>query len=303
MNQFQRWFSAIALICALLLCSGCSSEDTKSPSSSPVSEETSAPIYSNNVPMEYLIMANQSQSLCQNHQSMDIRIEHVLYEDTETWFDDDEWFHSGKDSAKFLPSEDLHRAVVSDGDTTYIEYSLTEDSEGLFLHDAFQLIESNGESEEIVSEAEYEGAFHVITERPIGEEAEYYSMLDATDEDKIREEYVLDSATLSLLINETTLLHSDGSEEAIGTMTITYDQEMPEKAAGLKDVLLDSRSGTPQISVTVKGNTGEYNFSVAEGISLKVLPLEGMKLYTDEKKKGAYQGPSDISKDITLYMF
>lgn len=302
MNRFQKQFLVIALISALLLLSGCSSNTEESPSTPPVTEETSAPIYSDNVPMEYLIMANQSDTLLQYHQSLDIQIEHVLYEDTETWFDGSNWFQAGKDSKKYLFSEDLHWSVVDDDVNRYVQYSMDEDTDGIFLHDSFHLIESNGESEAIVSEAEYEGAFHVITQRPIGEELDYYSMLDATENDLLQEEYVLDSATLSLLINETTLLHTDGSEEKIGTMTITYDSEMPEGAADLKEFLQRSRSGSSQSTVTITSGSQDDIFSITEGTDLKVLPPEGKKLFTDKKKKEAYRGPIEITEDITLYL-
>ena len=299
-----RRFSVIAfLFCALFLFSACAGEKDPAPSSPPSTEETSAPIYSNNVPMDYLIMANRSDSLMQNHQSISIHVENVLYEETETWFDGSRWFRAGKGEERFLTSDDLHWAVVKSGDDTTVQYSIEEMDDAIFLPDAYQLVESNSDEEIIVEEAEYGGAFHVITERPIGEELEFYSMLNASENDKIREEYVLDSATLSLLINETALLRADGSEEKIGTMTVTYDQEIPDNALNLEKLLHETRNPSSPSKVTIVTSDGNIAFSVAKDTLLEVLPAEGTKLFRDKKKKDVYHGPSIVSEDFTLYLY
>ena len=231
---------------ALLLTAGCGGAEPVGSLQEEAASETQAPIYSSNVPLEYLAMANQSSALRMNHDRVHVTSRHLLYGKTETWMDGDTYYHKEEERRVLVYSSDPHFAAVTEEDDTEpdLRYSVTVPEDVVFLSEDFQLL-AFSEGETITEEAEYDGAFHVTTTRPAGTDAEFYSMLKAEKDDTIREEYVLDSATLALLEETTTLIRKDGSEEHIGSMTVSYTDPLPDPAAGMRDLLTDAAETSP----------------------------------------------------------
>ena len=64
---------------ALLLTAGCGSAEPAGSLQEEAASETQAPIYSSNVPLEYLAMANQSSALRMNHDRVHVTSRHLLY--------------------------------------------------------------------------------------------------------------------------------------------------------------------------------------------------------------------------------
>ena len=161
---------------ALLLAAGCGTAPEQESPPEEVSAETQAPIYSSNVPLEYLAMANQSSALRMNHDRVHLISDHLLYGKTETWMDENVYYHREDDSRVLVHADDPRFAAVTedeDGEPA-VRYSTSVPEDVVFLSGDFQLL-AFSEGETIEEEAEYEGAFHVITRRPAGTDAEFYS--------------------------------------------------------------------------------------------------------------------------------
>ena len=270
---------------ALLLTAGCGGAEPVGSLQEEAASETQAPIYSSNVPLEYLAMANQSSALRMNHDRVHVTSRHLLYGKTETWMDGDTYYHKEEERRVLVYSSDPHFAAVTEEDDTEpdLRYSVTVPEDVVFLSEDFQLL-AFSEGETITEEAEYDGAFHVTTTRPAGTDAEFYSMLKAEKDDTIREEYVLDSATLALLEETTTLIRKDGSEEHIGSMTVSYTDPLPDPAAGMRDLLTDSAEGSPRVTVTLKEQGQEdISFTVKKDTLLSIDPGEGRSIRQGKK--------------------
>lgn len=242
----------VYLAALLLLLPGCAPKTDDAAKNEAPSAETQAPIYSSNVPLEYLVMANQSRTLAMQHEGILLSVDHILYGKTETYIGKDLYYRKDGSSHLLSMLEEAGFAAVLTEETEkpVLQYRSETPEEQLFLQDDFQLL-APSEGEEILEEAEYDGAFHVITERPIGSDAEFYSMLKTDASDRIREEYVLDAGSLALLSDTTTLLKQDGSEEEIGTLTVSYDGELPDTAARLRDYLKDALESSKNVTVTL----------------------------------------------------
>lgn len=270
---------------ALLFAAGCGTAAEPETPPDEVSAETQAPIYSSNVPLEYLAMANQSSALRMNHDRVHLSSDHLLYGRTETWMSEDTYYHREDSSRVLVHADDPHFASVTDDADAEpaIRYSTSVPEDVVFLSEDFQLL-AFSEGETIEEEAEYEGAFHVITRRPAGTDAEFYSMLDAREDDIIREEYILDAATLALLENTTTLLKKDGSEEPIGTMTVSYTDPLPETGARLQDLLNDARNASPSVTVTLREKGQEdILLRIRKNTLLQIDPGDGRAVKNGKK--------------------
>lgn len=249
----MRHPSLIVYIAALLLLlPGCGPKTEDTAKDEAPSAETQAPIYSSNVPLEYLVMANQSQTLAMQHEGILLESDHILYGKTETYIGTDLYYRKdGSSHLLSMPADPGFAAMLTeDSEKPVLQYRSEVPEDQLFLSDDFQLL-APSVGEEILEEAEYDGAFHVITERPIGSDAEFYSMLNADASDRIREEYVLDAGSLALLSDTTTLLKKDGSEKDIGTLTVSYDGELPDTAARLRDFWKDALESSKNVTVTL----------------------------------------------------
>lgn len=287
-----------------LLLSGCGMTAEEPVSVPSVAEQTQAPIYSNNVPMEYLVMANQSENIFAQHEHVRITVDHILYGESETWLDAGQYYHSDDNETAFVFREDPRwSAVTAAGEEDpHLEYCLTPPGDILSAGDSFRLLEAS-EDEVITEEAEFEGVFHVKTLRPIGEDLEFYSMLHAGKDDQIREEYLLDLATLSLLSDTTTLVHPDGSEELIGTMTVSYEEQLPMEGdllAGMLEKALEDED--PVTLILMEDGQDDRTIAVRKGTSLEIRTDEGQGLYRDEEYEDPVQGPFKVKEDTVLYL-
>ncbi len=286
---------------ALLLAAGCGTAPEQESPPEEVSAETQAPIYSSNVPLEYLAMANQSSALRMNHDRVHLTSDHLLYGKTETWMDENVYYHREDDSRVLVHADDPRFAAVTedeDGEPA-VRYSTSVPEDVVFLSGDFQLL-AFSEGETIEEEAEYEGAFHVITRRPAGTDAEFYSMLDAREDDIIREEYILDAATLALLENTTTLIKKDGSEEPIGTMTVSYTDPLPETGARLQDLLHDALGSSPSVTVTLREKGQEdILLRIRKDTLLQIDPGEGREV---KKGKKAVRDALPMEEDTVFIL-
>ena len=287
---------------ALLLTAGCGGTEPAGSLQEEAASETQAPIYSSNVPLEYLAMANQSSALRMNHDRVHVTSRHLLYGKTETWMDKDTYYHKEEERRVLARSSDPHFAAVTEEADTEpdLRYSVTVPEDVVFLSEDFQLL-AFSEGETITEEAEYDGAFHVTTTRPAGTDAEFYSMLKAEKDDTIREEYVLDSATLALLEETTTLIRKDGSEEHIGSMTVSYTDPLPDPAAGMRDLLTDAAEGSPRVTVTLKEQGQEdISFTVKKDTLLSIDPGEGRSIRQGKKTvTGSHPAEKDTEYTIS----
>lgn len=281
----------------LLFTAGCGTAAEQGSPPEEVSAETQAPIYSSNVPLEYLAMANQSSALRMNHDRVHLTSDHLLYGKTETWMNEDTYYHREDSSRVLVHSDDPHFAAVTDDSDAepVVRYSMQVPEDVVFLSEDFQLL-AFSEGETIEEEAEYEGAFHVITLRPAGTDAEFYSMLDARKDDIIREEYILDAATLALLENITTLVKKDGNETPIGTMTVSYTDPLPETGARLQDLLHDAKDPSAAVTVTLheKGRE-DVVLKVKKDTLFQIDPGDGRSV---KKGKKTVTGASPVSKNM-----
>ena len=293
----------LPVVLALLLAAGCGAGKPAPAGTEEVSSETQAPIYSSNVPLEYLAMANASSALRMNHDRVHVTSRHLLYGKTETWMDGDTYYHKEEERRVLVYSSDPHFAAVTeeeDDTEPDLRYSVTVPEDVVFLSEDFQLL-AFSEGETITEEAEYDGAFHVTTTRPAGTDAEFYSMLKAEKDDTIREEYVLDSATLALLEETTTLIRKDGSEEHIGSMTVSYTDPLPDPAAGMRDLLTDAAEGSPRVTVTLKEQGQEdISFTVKKDTLLSIDPGEGRSIRQGKKTvTGSHPAEKDTEYTIS----
>ena len=126
-------------------------------------------------------------------------------------------------------------------------------------------------------------------------------MLKAEKDDTIREEYVLDSATLALLEETTTLIRKDGSEEHIGSMTVSYTDPLPDPAAGMRDLLTDAAEGSPRVTVTLKEQGQEdISFTVKKDTLLSIDPGEGRSIRQGKKTvTGSHPAEKDTEYTIS----
>ena len=140
---------------ALLLAAGCGTAPEQESPPEEVSEETQAPIYSSNVPLEYLAMANQSSALRMNHDRVHLISDHLLYGKTETWMDENVYYHREDDSRVLVHADDPRFAAVTedeDGEPA-VRYSTSVPEDVVFLSGDFQLL-AFSEGETIEEEAE-----------------------------------------------------------------------------------------------------------------------------------------------------
>ena len=316
----RRLSALLAAAAALVLLTACAGQqnaaapaETAEPEAGeaapgePESGEAAEPEAAWDITMRDIIEANHVDRIFPAYGS--IRIDYQYAEDPD-WRQTARYTDADMMYYEYVGEQDM---ICRDGSGGYLHVD-EDDSYGSIMdftfdpsgYDYFTLDPDLTAEEEILSVEEDGDVLSVTTRlpaelfKPYFPEGEY----PYADGDYLEEAYTLNASDYAMLSESTTLLHADGSREALDSAVITYGADRPAQADALLErkaatenirtgtVILDP--GTPEErSLTVTAVKGDYvYFTLPDGYET---------VYDDPACTVEFEGSSDRTQDFVMY--